>query len=215
MKLNKKVLGLALAGTLALSSVSAFAANVPVAKDNQQAFTLMEKFFCQGLYYEAMEMVNQVTAPAEQTYDVDKKALWTAKIQEKIDDYEISEIFAQVENLYFNQNNVLKAREVLSRLDNYDLEKWQFQKAYEWENILKSIKYAKQAIVAVEYTTGTYLDDPSLYYSVVKVANGFDVYVKSYKSDANVYAYNVASNGTVTVDVTNWPGNGPDEINIQ
>lgn len=211
MKLNKKILCAVLTGVMALSSVSAFAAVLPTTKDNAAAFDLMEKFYNDGLYYEAKEVLGRVVN-AQQTYDLERKAMWDAKIDEKIEDWEITVLFNQVESRYY-ASDINGARAALVQIPAYNLEYWQYAKLMSWAEILNAIKYEYEAIVAVENFAGP-LDDSSLYYSVVKVANGFDVYVKSYNSSANLAAYNVnATTGAVVVDNTDWEGNIANEIN--
>ena len=206
MKLNKKLACAAIAAAMSLSSVAALAA-VPVPKDNVQAFIYAEKYFNEGLYYEAQEELSYV-APVY-PYEAEKLTVWTDKVQEKITDWEITELFMAIEAAY-NANDVLAARAALATLNaNYafKMDYWENEAAKAWANTLAVLTKDAQAIVEVEKVAGK-LWDPTLYYSVVKVANGFDVYVKSYDTNHNVACWNVDRvTGAVTVDVTDWNGN--------
>lgn len=215
MKLTKKIACAVLAAAMSLTSVAALAVT-PDPKDNAQGFVLTERYYEDGLFYEAKEILNKI-APnaAQQTYDAQKWNVWNAKVDAAIEDWEISVIFDAVEKAYA-ANDILLARAALAQLGAWNVDYCDSIKAMAWEVKLAKITTPAQAIVCVEKATGTYLDEPTLYYSVEKFGDGWDVYVKFDDSKRNLYAWHVnATTGAVTVDNADWPGNYPDSINIK
>ena len=104
MKL-KKIICVAMVAAMSLTSITAFA-TVPTPKDNTQAFIYAENYFNQGLYYEAMDELNYVLPIY--SHERDKLAMWTHKVQDKITEWEVSEIFRNVKDLY-DKNEVVAA----------------------------------------------------------------------------------------------------------
>lgn len=213
MKLSKKLACAAIAAAMSLSSVAALAA-VPVPKDNVQAFIYAEKYFNEGLYYEAMEELGYVVP--EYPYESEKLSVWQDKVQERIIDWEITEVFMNVENEYWNNNDVLAARAALAPLlaggaYEFEMNYWENEAVKTWVDRLSRLTTSAQAIVEVEKVAGE-LWDPTLYYSVVPANGGYDVYIKSCDTDHNVACYHVdAVTGAVTVDVIDWNGNPASE----
>ena len=206
MKLNKKVLCAALACAMSLTSVGAFAASIPAAKDNAQKFEYVERFYNEGLYYEAREVLNQVVED-EANYDVAKAQAWEAKVNASIQAWEfecaVNEVDAKLQ-----AGDIAGARAVYATIVAMDLDYDQ-----------SAVRDALAPVVAnpVAYAAPSYaeklvtlaygpLDSATLYYSTVKVAGGYDVYVKSTWMNGNVKAYHVALDGTVTPDNVDWPG---------
>ena len=213
MKLNKKILCAALVAAMSLTSVGALAA-VPVPKDNVQAFIYAEKYFNEGLYYEAMDELGYVNPVYP--YEGDKLDAWKQKVHERIVDWEITEIFMAVEKAYY-ANDILKARTLLTPLQaggayEFKLNYWENEAVKEWAAKLSTISTDAQAIVVVENVIGK-LWDPTLYYSVVKANGGYDVYIKSYDTCHNVACYHVdAKTGAMYEDVVDWNGNPASEF---
>lgn len=216
MKLNKKIFCAALAAAMSLSSVAALAA-VPVPKDHVQAFIYAEKYFDEGLYYEAKEELNHIannTCYYDNTYyeyEANKLSVWQKKVDERIIDWEITEIFNAVEAAY-DANDVLKARAELAALQTggkyeFYLNYWENEAVKAWADVLSKIATEDQAIVIVEKAIGK-LWDPTLYYSVVAANGGWDVYIKSCDTYHNVACYHVdGKTGAWYEDVIDWNGN--------
>ena len=171
MKLNKKILCATLAGAMSLTSVSAFAASIPAAKDNAQRFMYAEMFYDRGLYYEAREVLQDVVN-SESNYDVVKAQAWLAKVNANIQDWEfkslVSEIYDDVA-----KGDLACARADYAKLAAMDLTFEQSQK----RDVVAALvaKPVTSAAYAEKLETVTYgpLAAPDLYYSTVKVARGY------------------------------------------
>lgn len=194
MKLTKKLICVAMVAAMSLTSLTAFA-TVPTPKDNTQAFIYAENYFNQGLYYEAMEELNYV----QPIYSLEQEKLtvWIHKVQDKITAWEISEAFRKVSEDYEKNEVVAASNRLHGSLSPYAITgslTVTEAAAYDaWVNELKKgINTEAKAIVAVEDFIGDILWDPDMYYSVVPFGNGWDVYVKSHKTDHNIAAYHVA-----------------------
>ena len=210
MKL-KKLICAAMVAAMSLTSLTAFA-TVPTPKDNTQAFIYAEKYFNEGLYYEAKEELSFVSP----IYSLEQEKLdvWNHKVQEKITEWEISELFDKIAKQYAD-GDVPAAANSLLALSTYDAYfNWDEAAKYdEWINtIAKGIVNERQAIVQLErYYLYDILWDPDMYYSVEKVEGGYDIYVKSHKTGHNIAAYFVGKNGVVAPTDIDYNGNPASE----
>lgn len=210
MKLNKKVISLSAAAIMALSAVGASAASLPIPKDNNEAFTLAESFYYDGLYYEAQGELGFVD-PTAPYYDGNKRDAWAEKIAYKISRMEIATLLGQVESLYqcglyyeaAEKIDVLNARTDTTQSDYYSIRWWEetvAKKIAELEHKACVVVRTGAAAINRVKAEGYTLTSDYEWYTPVKAEGRWDVYVQTQLpggGSKDVAAFNVYADGTV------------------
>ena len=210
MKLNKKIVCLSAAVVMAASAVSASAASLPIPKDNNEAFTLAESFYYDGLYYEAKEELGYVSNNAP-GYDAAKAQAWAEKIDGSISRMEINALLKQVQQkhdagLYYEAADVLdvlNARTDTTQNDYYSIRWWEgvvADKIAKLENTEPVVVRSGEAAINRVKATGFALTSNYEWFSPVKVADGYHVYVTTQLPGGgheDVAAFRVSTAGDV------------------
>ena len=205
MKLNKKIVCLSAAAIMAVSAVSASAATLPIPKDNNEAFKLAESFYYDGLYYEAKAELGWVNNNWI-GYDAAKAAAWASKIDYAISRMEIQTLLKQVQQ-YNDAGRYADALATLAVLNSRtDLTQEDYYVISWWEGVINAklnkvveITTEQAAINAVK-ATGFKLTSEYEWFSPVKVATGYHVYVKTQLpggGNKDVAAFRVSTAGDV------------------
>ncbi len=209
MKLNK-ITCLAAAAIMSISAVSASAATLPYTANNNEAFTLCESLYYDGLYYEAREALGKVD-PNGAYYDANKVEAWKGKINYAIARWEIKSLLKNVQKLhdaglYYEAQaviNTLNARGDLTQDDFYSILWWEdvvADKIAALENKKKVVVCTEASAINRVKASGYALASNYEWFSPVKVANGYHVYVKTQLpggGSKDVAAFRVYTDGTV------------------
>lgn len=156
MKNNKKIVALAAAAIMAISAVSASAATVPVPANANQAFTIAESFYYDGLYYEAKQELEYVQ-PNLPGYNEAKKNAWMDQVNLQIDRLEIAQHLDKVRE-YVDQNRLLDALIELAQADaHFGKNESDFYSISYWQGVINEklglnstvIDSAEKAVKAV------------------------------------------------------------------
>ena len=206
MKINKKIVCLAAAAAMSLSAVGASAAIVPQAGNAEEAFTMAESFYYDGLYYESWEALNQIANNWPQ-YNENKRIAWQGRVQYAIKRLEVKDTLKRVSELadygfYAPAQDVLAVLSVdpdLTQDEYYSVKWWEEYLAKKLATTKSVVLTGDDAIFCVSHSNGGKIDSDYEWYCPVKVGDGYHVYIQTYAPDGtimNVAAWQVKTNGT-------------------
>jgi len=214
MKINKKICALLAAAAMSVSMISASAAVVPQASSPEEAFTMAESFYYDGLYYESWEMLDQVQRNWPQ-YNEAKRMAWQSRVQYQIKRLAVKDTLARVAALA-ERGFYAPAQAVLSPLTvDTELTQDEYYSVTWWEGYLADklattktfVLTEDDAIFCVKNSAGGKIDSAYEWYCPVKVADGYHVYIQTYTPDGtimNVAGWQVKTNG-LTFQVAGFP----------